>query len=593
MDSSVTANDYIPVAKRASRVDSTRRVMWILNHTAARKFELPMLQKLGYEVFTPKLYPNNPNFRSASVDAKWDETLSIPRADLDVMNATDWYAGANRQAWDIANKYFDLLFCILFDSRGIEKTCRGFAGDVLWRTYGLSQDAKSYSRVLNDFHEYSRACNAFKHLGSRFWFTEAYSHLHEIEDGWIQKRTVYLPLGMAGASAAVHQKWIGGDKRVLFVCPDIGFNTAYSDIYDNFKKHFGDLPHAIGGTQSIKVADPNILGYLPLEKHVENMTRMQCMFYHSREPRHIHYHPFEAIKVGMPLVFMSGGMLDRMGGVELPGRAKTWREAKSKLQRILDGDLAFTKKITESQSILLEEMKAENLEHFWGEGLAKIHTSAGLRSTNVKSTPQKVAVLTSRKDLKKALAVARDLLRKSNLHNFDMDVVVGVQVSGNKIADYADRTGEEEVENTDVKIRTFTWSEMTKSEAQRAMIYSRGGREIVSDIYVTPNDQISYFQDCDAWVIVGDRAEVPILPLRPLIYVVHRSQEHPLTYSVPGRRRLGRLGLPPHPEAVVVDSEEMKSVLTKTEGLDSKRVFVIDVQNQSGGTLFDVVLECL
>ncbi len=54
------------------------------------------------------------------------------------------------------------------------------------------------------------------------------------------------------------------------------------------------------------------------------------MFYHSQSPRHIHYHPFEAIKIGMPLVFMGGGMLDRMGGTNLPGRARTWGEATQK-----------------------------------------------------------------------------------------------------------------------------------------------------------------------------------------------------------------------------------------------------------------------
>ena len=57
------------------------------------------------------------------------------------------------------------------------------------------------------------------------------------------------------------------------------------------------------------------------------------MYYHSTEPDHIHYHPFEAVRAGMPLVFMAGGMLDRLGGIDLPGRSKPPKEARQKIER--------------------------------------------------------------------------------------------------------------------------------------------------------------------------------------------------------------------------------------------------------------------
>lgn len=68
------------------------------------------------------------------------------------------------------------------------------------------------------------------------------------------------------------------------------------------------------------------------------MREMRIIFYHSQEPRHIHFHPFEAIKAGMPLVFMSGGILDQFGGSKLPGRCTSIEEARQKIRRILDGD---------------------------------------------------------------------------------------------------------------------------------------------------------------------------------------------------------------------------------------------------------------
>src|SRR3982751_3731411 len=90
------------------------RVMWLLNHSTARKFEISMLKNLGFtEIFQPKKFPNDPNFRSASIDYSEDENLTIPKDKLDILNAADWYGSPSREAWDIANAYFDILFFIL------------------------------------------------------------------------------------------------------------------------------------------------------------------------------------------------------------------------------------------------------------------------------------------------------------------------------------------------------------------------------------------------------------------------------------------------------------------------------------------------
>jgi len=579
---------------RGKRVDKTRRVMWILNHTAARKFEVPMLRKLGYEVFTPKIYPNDPNFRSASVDEKWDESLTIPPEDLKILNEADWYAGANRYAWEIANKYFDILFCILFDSRGVEKTCRNFEGDVLWRTYGLAGEENSYSKILKSIPQYHRAKGAFRQLGSRFWFAEGYSNLHEVEDDWIKRSAVHLPLGMAEASSPVVEPWVGGDRRVLFVCPDIGYNSAYIDIYTEFKQHFRDIPHAIGGAQSIKVRDPNVLGYLPLKEHQENMTHLQCMFYHSREPRHIHYHPFEAIRIGMPLIFMSGGMLDRMGGAALPGRAKTWSEARSKVQRLIEGDASFAEAVRSSQNSLLNDMMAENLEEFWVRGLSKIEAAADRREKIIDGKSRRVAIITSRKDIEKAVDAAERLLVDASGVGVSLEVVVGVEVVSSKFSSRHDSRLDKYLETIAHPIRVFAWKEISKSGAERSMIYAGVGREVQSEAFVVPDDQINFFQDCDLWIVVGDRAETPILPLRPIIWLVR--QDDPAVYGKYPRHkpcRTGRLGQPPGPEAVIVDSINAKSLIVKMEAIDPNQIFVVNDREMPGSSMINVVLECL
>src|ERR1700750_1233768 len=90
------------------------RVMWLLNHATARKFEVPMLKSIGIrEIFLPKIIPADHNFRSGSVDFSEDKNLTIPPDHLAILNSVDWYGEPSPEAWDIANRYFDVAFFIV------------------------------------------------------------------------------------------------------------------------------------------------------------------------------------------------------------------------------------------------------------------------------------------------------------------------------------------------------------------------------------------------------------------------------------------------------------------------------------------------
>lgn len=88
-----------------------KRLMWLLNHGTARKFELAIMKKLGVEeIYLPKIYPSDPRFRSVSVDHSEDQNLTIPKKELDILNAQNWYINPSVEAWEIANKYFPVIF---------------------------------------------------------------------------------------------------------------------------------------------------------------------------------------------------------------------------------------------------------------------------------------------------------------------------------------------------------------------------------------------------------------------------------------------------------------------------------------------------
>ena len=154
---------------------------------------------------------------------------------------------------------------------------------------------------------------------------------------------------------------------MLFVSPKIETNPYYHQVYQNFIRDFKGIPRVISGGQLQEVPyDSDVTGFLPDAEYEYVMTHLACMYYHSQEPRHVHYHPFEAVRYGMPLVFMAGGLIDSLGGKILPGRCETVKEARAKVRRLIDGDHALIRKITESQEILLKPFTKEYCKPYWG-----------------------------------------------------------------------------------------------------------------------------------------------------------------------------------------------------------------------------------
>lgn len=498
------------------------RVMWLLNHSAARRFEVPMLKRMGIEeIFLPKSFPADPSFRSASVDWSEDANLKIPPSDLAILNATDWYDGGNREAWDVANRYFDVVFFIVHTHRLIQQIANHFQGVALWRAYGL-QKTINYD-VLVSLKRDGRLRQGLDHLGSRFFLAEAYSHLSDIEPEYLKSRRLYLPLGISRQKK--HYTWSGDLAQILFVCPDIAINDYYASIYEEFKRDFGDLPHVVGGAQPIKVNDNNVLGFVSTEEHCRNMTQSRVMYYHSTEPNHIHYHPFEAIQTGMPLLYMAGGMLDRMGGADLPGRCVSVKDARKKMRRILGGDQQLIDSIRDSQTRLLKPMSFESCEPAWRESFA--HLRAGLEKHRYEQAfrpavtrPTRIAVclpiVYQGGTLRGAQALAQALLLGSRQADEQAEIVL-LYPEG---ADY----GPEDWRDLPAEItrREFSWRALDSSQAQRAMNYAGfTDWQPHAERFMVPDDGIQHLQDCDLWVFVSDRLSLPILPLRPRILMVY------------------------------------------------------------------------
>jgi glycosyltransferase involved in cell wall biosynthesis len=547
--------------------------MWLLNHDAARRFEIPMLKSIGIkEIFLPKIIPPDHNFRSASVDFSEDGNLTIPVDDLAILNGADWYREPGIDAWKIANKHFDVAFFIVHRLEMLASVAKHFSGAAIWRAYGLDASL-SYSRIL-DMTKNGSGWKDIRRTGNRFWLGEAYQHLHEIERSPLKERAIYLPLGLSDSQA--EDTWSGQRKSLFFVCPEIGFNPYYRKVYDEFRQAFSEFDFAVGGSQPISVDDDRILGFVPAEEHQRNMREFRVMFYHSSEPNHVHYHPFEAVRAGMPLVFMAGGLLDHLGGFGLPGRCESIAEAQDKIRRILSDDWELIKRIRTTQTRLLEPMRPEACRPIWvkhfGKILAELEVSRRAARTALAPKQKRIAVILPVQyrggTLRAAKLLAIALWEGSHRQGEDVDVIFG-HVDDPAFYSNSDF---DDLPPT-IRRRPYTWSYLEGPVARRAMTYA--GFETwqpSSEKYILPDDGMRQFLDCDLWLMVSDRLSQPLLPIRPYILLVHDYLQRYLPHSS-GLAEYSFLATARLAERVLVTTKFTEGDALQYGGIDPEKVF--------------------
>lgn len=503
---------------------STIKILWLLNHSTLRAYEMDQLTRIGLtKIFLPKSFPYDEGNLSASVDYSYDESLSIPKEKLKILNSQCWYENISDEAWQIANQYFDIAIIGFFPEQ-IKSAVKSFKGAIVLRAFGLAKPC-SYSQLLFDLlgHHWIEKIQKLK---SRFWFGAGYEHLHQIESEWLAKRNCYLPVGLKNISQ--NKIWQGNDNRILFICPRIHTSPYFNAIYREFIKNFSDFDFTIGGAQPKKVNDPRVIGYVENEEYLRNMKSHKLMFYHSTEPNHIHYHPFEAIKTGMPLIFMAGGMLDLMGGRALWGRCKSIREAKDKITKIFnDNQNKLTQKIQTEQLTLLKRLAPEFCQPYFKKAFNKIIEQLYQIKPEVQKSIRIAIILPIAYrggSLRGCISLINSIIKGALFCGDHLEVVFAY------LENHYDELLLSDL-NPTCKHRPFRWKTMTASEANIAMYYAGYKNWTATQKeYWIPYDEINYLLDCSLWIIISDRLDKPLLPIRPHILNIYDYTQRYVTF---------------------------------------------------------------
>ena len=197
------------------------------------------------------------------------------------------------------------------------------------------------------------------------------------------------------------------------------------------------------------------------------------------------------------------------------------KEARRKIQRILNDDWVFIKKIQQSQVRMLEPMKVENCIDAWHRGFDKVLKNLEKIKKN-KTIPTKkqkrIAVILPVEykggTLRGAKLLAQAIKLGANQAGEDVEVIFCYLEGHYTDEDFSDLPPY-------IKRRPYEWHLLNQKEAKRTLNYIDLEHTLPSWGYMWINDQMSQLMDCDLLVVVSDRLSFPLLPLKPYVVMAY------------------------------------------------------------------------
>lgn len=491
------------------------RILWLLNHSALLNREVPILIELGYEVFVPKIALFDV---SSDITYKYDDSLSIPGCDLMKLNQVDFYAGnIEPDVLNIMNRYFDI--CLFAHNANLTQVLvNKFQGVLGYRAFGrISAEGTHTEFIVHDLG--LGYLKKIEKLSDRFFFLHISENIVEKECDFFRNHALYVPIGFEKGVVA-KDEWEGGVNKLLFVCPRIKMSSYFENIYKEFIRDFRDIPYVIAGAQPIKIEeDSNVLGYLSKDKYQALFKECKVMFYHSQEPSHIHYHPLEAIMVGMPLVYMAKGQFDYLGGTDLPGRCETIEEARKKIKKILRGDKKLINKIKQSQNVLVDKYMYEFCRDKWKAALEIIESAK--KNVTERKEVKKLAIILPQKYkggvLDYTLRIVHAIKRGADLRGDLLEITLGY----NDYVDFEKENDFDLLKKNGIKLRKFVWEKISTERANEILkLLNLDVRKEAGD-YVLLNDGMNYFADCDYLLFTADRIPGRLICMSPYGMIAH------------------------------------------------------------------------
>ena len=332
-----------------------KRILWLLKHPFACESVVSLLDRLGFEIYVPRVKTEGQMARRTSSASTYNKKLTIEQNLLDALDRFDFFS----KPWPKSlsrkiNKNFGIAIA-QNDSEMIEKIAESFNGLIFLRVFGLAEDMTYAKQFEADLSE-----KAFRQLKfhDNIWLAVGYDIVIDNEPYWLRRKSIHLPQGLPKIDHKIF-KWNGSSNQVLYIHPDNQAKQAKEKAYREFKDSFAEIPHVILEN------NPQDMDPMDRETYLELLKTSRVLYYPSTDPHHLHAYVLDALACGLPVLFMTNGLLEYLAKQRIAGCCGSLEEAREKINTILNGDQSLLSEIQSSQKTLLNAFDSKYIENCW------------------------------------------------------------------------------------------------------------------------------------------------------------------------------------------------------------------------------------
>ena len=326
-------------------------ILYLLAHKTLTDFEIPIIISRGYGVFIPKKKTSLDKMNSLCDDFyKYDDSLqNINASELNILNDIDWYNNnitLTQNIINLLNTNFKYIFITLLTSDNLLiQLIQNFKGFIYYRFFGLESNLSYKDMVI----KYTSP--RVKYI---FGYYDIYNYEQSLSSFFNVNNSNIVRIGCPDNFIKTYENTHKGtNNKICFVCSKINHCPYYTNIYNEFIRNFGTkYDYMLLGKNNETLIDNKKYNNLSDNEYFNKMSECKLMYYHSMEPRHLHYHPIEALIIGLPVLFYRQSLLNRFL-VNSPGRCNNLNEVYVKINRILNNDVNFINKIKKEQQKFL------------------------------------------------------------------------------------------------------------------------------------------------------------------------------------------------------------------------------------------------
>ncbi|WP_085524177.1 hypothetical protein [Tuberibacillus sp. Marseille-P3662] len=305
------------------------RIFWLCTHQTLRYEEVPLLMEAGAEVipglgesFWLKYDPDYEN-ETARLYPHWRKSCTLPTHIVEKLRRIDILGKKGALTPEEAsffNQWVDVIFISNYPEI-LGNVSKWFQGYVVFRVFGHG-DYTTYTEQLRRLNVNIDQVVA----NDKYVWSPILSSLGKRELPQLSKNKFYL-------NAFVSQERLGfqwaKDQSQPYLSTTISYldgNPQAREIYEDFAERFGDIPYVVLGKNSkhaVKGLSDKVLGHLNDQQFFSKIAHSRMFVYFGLGSNyHLHYTPIEAIKMGVPVVFLEQSGLAQEARDHSVSRAK-------------------------------------------------------------------------------------------------------------------------------------------------------------------------------------------------------------------------------------------------------------------------------